>query len=226
MTIFYLDQTIKEYNSFFLKRNIEIHGEDFFDKIHIKKSMNIDFFLKHKNLYYINSGSAMRHFIDVLGNRRSLNLFWKSDIIGFTTLFDEKSVEWETIALTDMELIVITHKNLLHDLNDGFQLVGKNFQYYTNIMYCSQQCLSTSGCERINFSILSLAYYLGNTNGNYNYLPPYITHDIISCLSAVTRSYVTRHLKKLITENIISIENRKICINNIEDLTARTPSYQ
>lgn len=56
-------------------------------------------------------------------------------------------------------------------------------------------------------------------------MPSYITHDIIASFSSVTRSYVTRHLSKLMKEQIISIKNNKICIVDMNKLVLKTPNY-
>ncbi|MGK0552846.1 Crp/Fnr family transcriptional regulator [Enterococcus faecalis] len=216
----------KEQNKTFLNKIIEHNGKACLKKISFKKKVSIDNLLEPGNLYYIKSGVIMRSFSDSDGHTKAVGLLSKDEILGFATLFGEVPIQWTTTVLQDTEILVITNKLLLDNYKESLTLLGLNFQYYISISYLYWQSAFSVGFERINFTLINLACCLGErVKENSFRMPNYISHDLIASFSSVTRSYVTRHLSKLMKEQIISIKNNKICIIDMNKLVLKTPNY-
>lgn len=202
------------------------YGTNMFKVLSFQKGERIEGAVFPERLYYIKKGVVVRAFNDYEGNRKALDVLMKDEMIGLSTLTGEIPVLWEMEVLEDVELIIIPSVILEKYVKDLYLIFALYSQYCLTELYTSWQAMLSEGSERINYAILFLCDKVGRYETAGYIFPEYINHNFIANFSAVSRSYVTRHISNLKKVGILSVNGRKICIVDIEKLKSLTPNYQ
>lgn len=198
-----------------------------FKEIVFEKDVIISNYLKKGSVFYIIEGNVLRSFLDIEAEEKSLDILGEYEFLGISSLENGVPLNSEIVALTKTKVLKIPQKLFLEFPSETLPVLYSNYQYTFNVLYLNWRASLAPGNERINTALISIAYYLGRQDqfGNY-FLPNYLTHKIIASFSSVSRSYVTKCIKKLISEGIILMQQATIVIKDIEGLKKCTPSYQ
>lgn len=220
-----LEQLNKKNNQQFVTQIKNIYGTEL-KQLFLKKNTVLNDIVKPENIYFIEQGTVIRSFTDTEGNTKALDLLSEREIVGLVTLYGPVPLHAEVRTLTDVVLTTLSSDLLKANLQISFPMICSNYQYSLSILYLNWQSSLSAGSERINYALIALSFYIGTQRDSMYLLPTYVTHQVIADFAAVSRSYVTRHLKILARKNIISKKNNNICILNILELIHLTPNYQ
>ncbi|EOV2449539.1 Crp/Fnr family transcriptional regulator [Enterococcus faecalis] len=195
-------------------------------RLTFKKGSKIESYITEKKIFYIRKGVIMRSFNDYEGNKKSLDVLVKDEVLGLSTLSGEIPVVWEIEVLEDVELVVIPSFILERYAKELYYIFAVYSQYYLTVVYISWQAMLSEGAERINYALLFLVEKLGLDEYKGYTFPEYVNHNFIASFSAVSRSYVTRHIAVLEKKGVVSVRDRKLYILDVEKLKMLTPNYR
>lgn len=220
-----LDSQNKKNNKFFFDYVKTKYFNDF-KSIQIKKGLELKELIKEGNIYYIKKGVIMRYFIDYNGFSQALDIVMEDEILGLPTLMNRVPFESQMRSLTNIELVIIPRKIVLENVLESFQLLYTNYQYYISMLYLHWQVSQSIGSERIQSALIFLSHFIGELDQSGSYLPSYIGQKEIAEFACVTPSYVSKIIKKLKSDTIVKVKNKKIIIMDLEKLISLTPHYQ
>lgn len=198
---------------------------DHFDLLTIKKKQRFSNLITHGNAYYILEGVVMRYFTDMHGQSKALDIFMKDEIIGLDSLNGPRPVQFGLKALTNVKLAIISLAVIETHKEEVYPILYCKYQYVFCLFFLNWKYSLYSGDVRIKITIISLCKYLGGENDGSYLLPKYITHEIISEFSAVTRPYVTRVIAKLVENKLLITSRKGIKVLNLEHFIEVTPEY-
>lgn len=123
-------------------------------------------------------------------------------------------------ALNDIEIDKIPLTKLAKDNSHYSNFLSFNYQLNSQIYFSKWFYSSNRGEKRVYEAFLEILLSLATEDIEVNssesfLLPAYITHELISELSGVSRSYVTRIIEKLKEKKILSYVDNSIEILNI-----------
>lgn len=196
-----------------------------FRYIAFKKGMWISRVIQADYVYYIKKGVLKCSYYDYQGNHKSICIVGENELLGVTTFFHEILLNWEIHVLEDVELIVLPKNCTEKYAQESSDIMSSHLAYYLSMFSLSWQVMSSEGVERINYALLMLTHKLGMKKSEVYYFPSYVNHELIASFAAVSRSYVTRHLKILEMNGVVKFDCRRITIVNKQKLMSYTPNY-
>jgi CRP-like cAMP-binding protein len=216
LTNFYLEN--KEYNhayfyDFIIKKQIK--GSEITELI-IKKKETLEF-PSGKYMYFIRHGSIKESTIDWAGNVRTIRILTKNDILLYSDLVEKNASLCFLQTLSDTKIYQIPLSLLKGAQTYDIDFLPFNYQLNSKIYFLKWFYASTNGEKRVYSALIEVLLSLVtepieiNTKESF-LLPAYITHEIISEISGVSRSYVTRIIERLKEKKIIDYTNNAIKI--------------
>lgn len=197
-----------------------------FKELVIKKGTTFTDWLLPNRVYYVKSGYIKHSIINELGEMRSFSIVAADELLGLATFQKELESPWILDALTEVTLYQLP--DALLNLVDPTiaSTIMTNYSYLLKVHYMRWYFSHLSGYERIIISLAELLRYTGTKPNDAYSIPPFITHTIIAEFASVSRSYVTRTLKQLEDEGILSLQKRAITILDLAELLSYSEIYQ
>lgn len=185
----------------------------------IKKSEHV--FFTHDPMlaiYSVYRGSCKQYTLDETGRERIENFYLPGDIIGLESVSLNKH-RYSLMALEDTQLCVMPVEELLQQMQRSPLFTRRVLNICSYKMQNDKQIANTTNTvQRIADLLLNIFYRLDERHLNKDPIIMPMSQLDISNFLGMAHETVNRVLKKLDTENIIKIHNKKIYIKNIEQL--------
>lgn len=185
-------------------------------EIVVKKKKVIDLPPKD-SMYFIRHGAVKESVIDWTGNIKTFRILTNNDALLYSDLTKENSslCFLQTLADTKIYQIHITELDMLENDNSNFLLHYHKLN--AKIYFFKWVYASTNGEKRIYAALIEIlmsltARLIEIDTSQHFLLPAFITHEIISELSGVSRSYVTRIIERLKKQKRVDYVNKAIKI--------------
>ena len=173
-------------------------------------------------IYIIKSGKVKMLKMNQNGDEQILNIFKNDDILAEVILFDKENYPATAIALTEVKLYSINSKKLSKIFLDHPQITVKIMKVMSSRLRRAQQNIRDFGLKDSKSRLASLLYHLAERHGdkkeNEISISLFLTQKELANMIGTTRETVSRTLKNIEKENIISTSRKKIVINDIKKL--------
>src|SRR6056297_1805222 len=175
-------------------------------------------------IYIIKSGKVKMLKMNQNGDEQILNIFKNDDILAEVILFDKENYPATAIALTGVELYSINSKKLSKIFLNHPQITVKVMKVMSSRLRRAQQNIRDFGLKDSKSRLASLLYHLAERHGdkkeNEISISLFLTQKELANMIGTTRETVSRTLKNIEKENIISTSRKQIVINDLEKLKA------
>jgi len=173
-------------------------------------------------IYIIKSGKVKMLKMNQNGDEQILNIFKNDDILAEVILFDKENYPATAIALTGVELYSINSKKLSKIFLNHPQITVKVMKVMSSRLRRAQQNIRDFGLKDSKSRLASLLYHLAERHGdkkeNEISISLFLTQKELANMIGTTRETVSRTLKNIEKENIISTSRKQIVINDLEKL--------
>lgn len=162
-------------------------------------------------LYIVESAHLLR--IDVDGNKSIIDYYETEDVFGqMLTPNSEKDTYYVT-AKEKCEITTLDYNKLMRRCNNNCE---KHSIFLNNLLYAtlekSQMHIDVLSQRTTRQKLLTYFDYLSMKNSSANFTLPLSLSDLADYLS-VDRSAMMREIKKIKSENIISVNKNKITLH-------------
>jgi len=175
-------------------------------------------------IYIIKSGKVKMLKMNQNGDEQILNIFKNDDILAEVILFDKENYPATAIALTEVELYSINSKKLSKIFLNHPQITVKVMKVMSSRLRRAQQNIRDFGLKDSKSRLASLLYHLAERHGdrkeNEISISLFLTQKELANMIGTTRETVSRSLKNIEKQNIISTSRKEIVINDLEKLKA------
>ena len=173
-------------------------------------------------IYIIKSGKVKMLKMNQNGDEQILNIFKNDDILAEVILFDKENYPATAIALTGVKLYSINSKKLSKIFLNHPQITVKVMKVMSSRLRRAQQNIRDFGLKDSKSRLASLLYHLAERHGdkkeNEISISLFLTQKELANMIGTTRETVSRTLKNIEKENIISTSRKQIVINDLEKL--------
>ncbi len=173
-------------------------------------------------IYIIKKGKVKMLKMNQNGDEQILNIFKKDDILAEVILFDKENYPATAIALSEVELFTINSRELSKIFMDHPQITVKVMKVMSSRLRRAQQNIRDFGLKDSKSRLASLLYHLAERHGdkkeNEISISLFLTQKELANMIGTTRETVSRTLKSIEKQNIISTSRQKIVVNSIEKL--------
>ncbi|MDZ7671796.1 MAG: Crp/Fnr family transcriptional regulator [Halanaerobiales bacterium] len=173
-------------------------------------------------IYIIKKGKVKMLKMNQNGDEQILNIFKKDDILAEVILFDKENYPATAIALSEIELFTINSRELSKIFLHHPQITVKVMKVMSSRLRRAQQNIRDFGLKDSKSRLASLLYHLAEKHGdkkeNEISISLFLTQKELANMIGTTRETVSRTLKSIEKQNIISTSRQKIVVNSIEKL--------
>ncbi len=174
-------------------------------------------------IYIIKKGKVKMLKMDQNGDEQILNIFKKDDLLAEVIIFDKDNYPATAIALSNVEVYAINSHKLSKIFLNHPQITVKVMKVMSRRLRRAQQNIRDFGLKDSKSRLASLLYHLGEKHGNKNKenkvsISLFLTQKELANMIGTTRETVSRTLKNIEKEGIITTSRKKIIINNMEKL--------
>lgn len=177
---------------------------------------------KGEYIYIIKKGKVKMLKMNQNGDEQILNIFKKDDILAEVVLFDKENYPATAIALSKVQLFTINSKELSKIFLDHPQITVKVMKVMSSRLRRAQQNIRDFGLKDSKSRLASLLYHLAEKHGekkeNEISISLFLTQKELANMIGTSRETVSRTLKIIEKQNIISTSRQKIVVNSIEKL--------
>ncbi len=173
------------------------------------------------SLFLVNSGFIKTVLFDEFGNEQVLNFPMKGDVLGIDSIHTGQHIS-EAIALSDCDIILLPFKAITTLSHTHDQLAHAMFGLMSKELARQQMRLSIHGAAsaeaRVAKFLLSLSerfFLMGYSKSTFNLR---MTRNDIGSYLGLTLETVSRTLSAINELGLISVSQRRICINDAEAL--------
>lgn len=168
-------------------------------------------------LFILISGLLKVVITDEDGQEFTINLLNPTDCFGEMSLLDNKPHSASVIALEDSKCLVITKKDFIEIMHREPEVVFNLFKILTERARFLSQQIADLSFKNIYHRVARKLLHLYQIN-NRNEIT--ITHQELAKMVNATRENVTRVLKTMANENLLTIQKQLICIKDLNKLTS------
>jgi CRP/FNR family transcriptional regulator len=173
-------------------------------------------------IYIIKKGKVKMLKMNQNGDEQILNIFKKDDILAEVILFDKENYPATAIALSEIELFTINSRELSKIFLHHPQITVKVMKVMSSRLRRAQQNIRDFGLKDSKSRLASLLYHLAERHGdkkeNEISISLFLTQKELANMIGTTRETVSRTLKSIEKQNIITTSRQKIVVNSIEKL--------
>ncbi|MGM0446129.1 MAG: Crp/Fnr family transcriptional regulator [Bacillota bacterium] len=173
-------------------------------------------------IYIIKKGKVKMLKMNQNGDEQILNIFKKDDILAEVILFDKENYPATAIALSEVEIFTINSRELSKIFLDHPQITVKVMKVMSTRLRRAQQNIRDFGLKDSKSRLASLLYHLAERHGdqkdNEISISLFLTQKELANMIGTTRETVSRTLKSIEKQNIISTSRQKIVVNDMEKL--------
>ncbi len=141
--------------------------------------------------------------------------------IGYRALFAEENYMATALAIEDSTICIINRESLFHVLKTNSELSLSIIRSFATELGFSNSRTVTLTQKHIRGRLAESLLFLKDTYGleqDNQTIKVYLSREDIANLSNMTTSNAIRTLSNFASENVISIDGRKIKINDLEQL--------
>src|SRR6056297_730247 len=175
-------------------------------------------------IYIIKKGKVKMLKMDQNGDEQILNIFKKDDLLAEVIIFDKDNYPATAIALSNVEVYAINSHKLSKIFLNHPQITVKVMKVMSRRLRRAQQNIRDFGLKDSKSRLASLLYHLGERHGdrkeNEISISLFLTQKELANMIGTTRETVSRSLKNIEKQNIISTSRKEIVINDLEKLKA------
>ncbi len=171
-----------------------------------------------KHIYIVQSGAVSITTFSNEGQEVILQTLHKDDIFGEIAIFDNEPRTANAIAQKNTTLIAIDGNKFLSFLNKKpaiyigiIQLLCKRLRWSSKLV---ESFVFADSMERLLVRLIYLAEYHGHDNSS----TINISQDDLAKMLGLSREIVNKKLQELQAQNLVTLERKKITINDIEKL--------
>ncbi len=171
-----------------------------------------------KHIYIIKSGAVAITTFSNDGQEVILQTLHEDEIFGEIAIFDNEPRTANAIAQNNTILIAIDGNKFLDFLNQNphiyigiIQLLCKRLRWNSKLV---ESFVFADSMERLLVRLIYLAEYHGYDNSS----TINISQDDLAKMLGLSREIVNKKLQELQTQNLVTLERKKITINDIEKL--------
>lgn len=179
---------------------------------------------KYQEVFVLLQGIAIRYRVSHDGRRQILNIVLPGDFIGFPACFFESAL-FSVSALTDAQVSVIPMSRLLALFERHPRLAAiLLWQFSCEAAMYAEHLIDLgrrSAVERVAHFLLELLIRLqaiGMAEERSYSMP--LTQEVIGDMLGLSMAHVNRSLRQLRDDGLVSIDGRKVIIDDFEALAA------
>jgi len=172
-------------------------------------------------LLCLSKGKAKIFKSGIGGREQIVSLTSPVGFIGYRALFADQAYIASAVALEDSVVCEINKENVLHILKQNTSLSLKIIKYFANELGTSNARCVTLTQKHIRGRLAESLLFLKKIYGfedDYSTIQAYLSREDLANLSNMTTSNAIRTLSIFASENVISIDGRRIRILDIKKL--------
>lgn len=179
-----------------------------------------------KATFFVRSGWAIRYVELPSGRRQILSYALPGDILGLHVNF-RRMASYSAAALTDLELAVVDPLRTI-EISQNYPVLAAGMSWCTarEFAILGDQAVRLgrlSARERLAHLLLELWHRLrlvGEADGPWFDMP--MTQEVLADTLGLSHVHVNRQVQKLKADGLITINNRRIRLNDVERLIEMT----
>ncbi|MGX7417978.1 Crp/Fnr family transcriptional regulator [Carnobacterium gallinarum] len=198
----------------------------FVDLKHLKRN---DVLICDKQSNYtrlIISGVALRRLYNTKQLTIDLDVIDAYHFVDLENLYNSILFEGELKALTDIYYYDISRKEIEPFLKKYPEFLYQNMQYTTYISFNYRKINLLSVYERIIFILIEISLQYATEKNGEIFLPKFISQKLLASLTNTSISATRKILVELMTQNIIRLTPKPICIYDFTYLLQRSSFHE
>lgn len=174
-------------------------------------------------IYFIYKGKVKLVSQELQGKEQIVRLATDGDLLGILSANSNETYILSAFALDDSAICFIDNPTLFQALLENPQFSLNILLYYCNLMRRMEIRSRNFACmnvkEKVADSILHLyRTYGGKKENNKILLNAQLPHREIAMLCGTSEEQVSRTFSELVSEKLITVEGRKVYINDMDKL--------
>ncbi|MCX7996162.1 MAG: Crp/Fnr family transcriptional regulator [Patescibacteria group bacterium] len=173
-------------------------------------------------IIYLTSGIVREYAITRKGEEVTVNLFKPFAYFPMSLILNETKNRYYFVAITPVSYRLAPGADVIQYISRKpeilLDLLSRVYRGTDGLLLRLEYALTGSATMKVVYTILNAAYRFGEPTPGGTRIPLRITHKDLATLSGTSRETFSREIKKLENENLITIQEGCIIVNNLEKL--------
>ncbi len=175
-------------------------------------------------VFYLRQGVVKQYTISPEGEESTVNMFKQFAFFPMYVVVTDLPHKHFFESITDVTYNAAPAKEVLTFVKDKpdvlLDLLRRMYIGIDGLLHRFEYSMSANSRIKTVYTILNAAYRFGEKTPHGTHIPLRITHKELATMAGTTRETLSREIKKLENEGVITIEENQIIIPDIENLQA------